>query len=256
MRAAFLLLALLTAGGARAQVFTEKVFLLDSVTVYEGLIIEQAPSKYIKIVRSREKDTVTVPLNSIWKLTKEYPKPDTTAPRKAAPCAGRDRHRAVYLEVLGAGGLNSVSYDSRLQRGRRDGWGLRAGIGFWMVPTISYYNDTLKQALFSIPLMVNYLVGRRKGFLELGAGITYFLSVPQRPREGPKDQYTIQQLGMRLPDVLGTFMIGYRHVPPEKGVTWGVSLNPLVGKRFNVPAAGIHLAFIPSIGVKVGYKFG
>ncbi|RYY95611.1 MAG: hypothetical protein EOO11_15440 [Chitinophagaceae bacterium] len=255
MRLLLLLSFLCAATCGCAQQFTERVYLTDSSTVYEGLIIEQAPSKYIKILRRREKDTVTVPLNLVLKLTKEYPRPDSTAPAPPKPKAG-GRVQAAYLELLGPGLLNSLHYDTRLVAGRRDGWGVRAGIGYWKVPTISHYNDTLKQGLISIPLMVNYLVGSRRGFLELGLGITYFLTKPERAYEGPKDQYTVQELGMRLPTVLGSFLLGYRHVPLKKGFTWGVALSALVGKRLSVPSAGLDLPFIPSLAFKLGYRFG
>ncbi|GAB4093402.1 hypothetical protein [Flaviaesturariibacter terrae] len=249
----FLLLTLSLARNARAQAFTERVYLTDSVTVYEGLIIEQAPSKYVKILRRAQKDTVTVPLNQIWKLTKDYPAPDTTAPKpKAQP--GR-RTQVAYVEVLGAGGVNSINYDTRISTGGRNGWGVRAGIGYWKVPTISYYADTLRQGLISLPLMVNYLVGRRTNFLELGLGVTYFLCKPEHPYEGPKDQYTIQEVGARIPSVLGSFMIGFRHVPLKRGFVYGFTLNPLVGKSFTIPDLGTHLNFVPSIGIKLGWKW-
>jgi hypothetical protein len=54
------------------------VYLKDSVTFHEGYIIEQAPAQYVKIMRLKEKDTLTINIQNIWKLTKHF-KQDTSA---------------------------------------------------------------------------------------------------------------------------------------------------------------------------------
>lgn len=45
---------------------TDKIYLNDSVTVYEGLIIEQASAKYVKIVRTKEKDKLVAKADTFY----------------------------------------------------------------------------------------------------------------------------------------------------------------------------------------------
>ncbi|MCE3282407.1 MAG: hypothetical protein K0Q66_1144 [Chitinophagaceae bacterium] len=237
---------LLVSASLHSQSFVEKVYLNDSITVYEGLIIEQAPTRYIKIARSREKDTITVYLKDIWKLTKEYPKADTTK-RQTSPATKplSATGKAVYLEALGIGGLYSLNFDTRLVKGKQDGWGIRAGLEYCRVRTINYYGDTLQQDVFGLPLMVNYLLGKGNNFLELGLGVTYFIRRPNGELLSEQEEYTIPKLGIRPPAVLGSMMVGYRYVPEGKGMMFGASFNPLLGNNYGYP----------SVGLKIGYKF-
>jgi hypothetical protein len=238
---------LLISASLHAQVFVEKVYLNDSTTVYEGLIIEQAPTRYIKIARSKEKDTITVNLKDIWKLTKEYPKVDS-AQKQITPPAGKSSSntgRSVYAEALGIAGLYSLNYDTRLVKGKQDGWGIRAGLEYARVRTVNYYGDTLQQHVLGVPLMLNYLLGKSNNFLELGIGVTYFVRRPMGALLSEKEEYTVPKLGIRLPAILGSLMIGYRYAPPGKGIMFGISFNPLIGNNYGYP----------SVGLKIGYKF-
>ena len=247
MKITLYIFSLLLCYSVQAQEFVEKVYLNDSTTVYEGLIIEQAPAKHIKILRRKERDTIEVLLRNIWKLTKEYPKPDTGKKVVVPIIKARqaNANRSVYLEALGAAGLYSFNFDSRLVKGKRDGWGMRAGVGFFPIKTINYYGDTLGYRVFSLPVMINYLYGKNLSYLELGLGVTYFISSANGDLQAPKSEYTISRLGTRIPHVLGTFMIGYRYMPTAKGVTYGISFNPLIGNNFR----------FPSLGIKIGYTF-
>jgi hypothetical protein len=104
----------------------------------------------------------------------------------------------------------------------------------------------LKFTLFGFPVMVNYLYGRKNDFFELGVGVTYFLSKPIGKQVAPRHEYTISGLDVRIPEVMGTFMVGWRHVPTGRGLTYGVTFNPLVANSFR----------FPSVGLKIGYKLG
>jgi len=71
--------------------------------------------------------------------------------------------QAVYFQFGGSGPLLSVNYDRRFGK-KVNGVGFTAGIGFFKVDQVS---------IFSIPVSLNYLIGRRSSFLEVAAGTTF-----------------------------------------------------------------------------------
>ena len=81
-------------------------------------------------------------------------------------------HHALYAEFLGQGELYSINYDHRLGRH----WSFRAGFTQWTLPSIFIFMDgEIGFAVF--PLMVNYLIGGKDAYFEIGVG-----AVPVRPR--------------------------------------------------------------------------
>jgi hypothetical protein len=71
--------------------------------------------------------------------------------------------QAVYFLVGGSGPLLSVNYDRRFQK-RVNGAGFAVGLG--------YYGES-GIGIFSIPVSLNYLIGRNSHFIELAAGTTF-----------------------------------------------------------------------------------
>jgi hypothetical protein len=71
------------------------------------------------------------------------------------------RAKTFYFELLGPGAIYSVNYDIRLKK-QQDGWGGHAGI--------SYYADD-NQHVFTIPLVINYLAGKRGKYFQVGAAL-------------------------------------------------------------------------------------
>jgi hypothetical protein len=71
--------------------------------------------------------------------------------------------QAIYTELGGAGLLLSLNYDSRFSK-RVDGLGFRVGVGY------SFTNDP---SFFTVPVGLNYLLGRNGNYFEVGAGVTY-----------------------------------------------------------------------------------
>ena len=65
--------------------------------------------------------------------------------------------------IGGSGPILSVNYDRRFQR-KVNGFGFAAGLGFYGVSGVS---------IFSVPVSIDYLLGRNFHFMEIAAGTTF-----------------------------------------------------------------------------------
>ena len=108
----------------------------------------------------------------------------------AAPSYGQDS-RALYLELLGASNGAGINYDARFNRDSSSGFGWRTGVGFgyrYSSTGLAYdFSDNARSTQgnvtditithvydqcfrTSIPLEINYLLGKGHSKLDLGAG--------------------------------------------------------------------------------------
>ena len=141
------------------------------------------------------------------------------------------RPESVYLESGAAGLFFSVNYDTRFGS-RRNGLDGRLCIGFW---------NSGGATFITVPLQLNYLVGSKSNFLELGAGGT-LMSVNGSYYGNPLIGNHLFKLSTT---VLPTTTIGYRHQPLHHGLDFGASFNPML----------LEGTFIPYFGGSVGYTF-
>jgi hypothetical protein len=224
----------------------DKIFLKDSITVYEGLIVEQAPARYVKIIRQIEKDTVQVLMKDIWKMLRIYPITDTAKENEKSKKTTKRplRNKYVYIELAGSCGIYSLNYDFRFNKTIVNKWGLRIGLEYLPLNTFNFSGDKLKFNTFLFPFMVNYLAGKKNRFLGFGLGAVYLLKWKTGKYLAPEYEYFIPNLDRRIPNVYGTFSIGYRHQPLAGKIMWGVNATPLIGNSF----------VIPNIGFKIGYQ--
>lgn len=221
---------------------SDKIYLNDSVTVFEGLIIEQAPAKYVKIVRTKEKDTVQVQMKDIWKMLRIHPLQEV--PEKADPAKKKkDKNKYVFAEIMGSSGLYSINYDFRFNKTSNSKWGLRAGIEYLPLNAYNYSGDKLTYSTILFPFMVNYLIGKQNKFLELGLGAVYVFKWRHGKLLAEEYEYFIKNLNRRIPKSYGAISIGYRHNPIKGKIMWGIGITPLIGNSF----------ILPNIGVKIGY---
>ena len=70
--------------------------------------------------------------------------------------------RAAYLELGGPSFYYSFNYDFRFHPETPGGWGMRFGAGGYAVEN-SY--------AFSVPVLVNYLTGKRGNYFETALGV-------------------------------------------------------------------------------------
>jgi hypothetical protein len=142
-----------------------------------------------------------------------------------------ERPENVYLELGSAGLFYSLNYDTRFAAAH-NGLGGRLGIGTWKAGSTTF---------ITVPFQLNYLIGSRSNFLELGAGAT-LLTLNGTYNGNPLLSY--HQLIVST-TVLPTTTIGYRHQPYHGGIDFGVSFNPLL----------LNGTFIPYFGGSLGYTF-
>ena len=138
----------------------------------------------------------------------------------------------VYVE-LGGPGFISANYDVRLSKSN-NGLGVRAGIGII---------SDLQASGFTIPIGLNYLVGKRKNFLEIGSGVSYvhLPSVNQdQPFNFPGESFLV-----------GYGWLGYKYQPLE-GFTFRAGLCQYL-RDLNLPV----ILGVPSLypAMSFGYSF-
>lgn len=138
-----------------------------------------------------------------------------------------DKHSSIQIEMLGTHNLIGVSFDERFTESNH-GLGYKVGIGAgyskgnWKFIPFKY--DTWgwfpDQNIVSIPIQLNYLLGKNNHKFELGAGVTPFYSSYKFNEKSNINAY-------------GTFATGYRYSNPRKhivftaGLTYGFKLPGL-----------------------------
>lgn len=132
--------------------------------------------------------------------------------------------KAAYVEI-GGPGLLSVNYDMRFTK-TQNGFGFRAGIGGFRVNGVS---------VVTVPLGLNYLIGKHNNYFEVGAGFTY-ANVSAKGKATSKS----------FTSSFGNVTLGYRYAPAKSGVFFKVELTPVFGDGFSLPLYG---------GIGIGYKF-
>jgi hypothetical protein len=245
MKFGFLLILCCCCGILRAQQFAERVYLKDSITVYEGFIVAQAPARYVRIYRFREKDTLQVDMAAIWKISREYAT-SFDGGRQASISANRNC-KSVFAELGGKALAYSLNYDIRFARGRRGGWGLSAGISrFSTKAGKGSAGNPVKLQSTLLPLSVNYLFGQKRGFLEMGVGATlYFLNTGSGYQVAGS---YFNGLNTGTGGAYTNFTIGYRHMPlSQNGITWRCVFSPIL----SVANESVY----PWAGVSIGYQF-
>jgi hypothetical protein len=150
-------------------------------------------------------------------------------------------HKNIYVEALGSSIGLGVNFDMRLEKGRLDGMGVRAGIG-----GISFSNSSGDNlGIVTFPLEFNYLVGNGRNSLVAGVGLLpAYASV--RITDDISDNLSIDLEGF---GVAGGFVnFGYRLQPRNRGFMFQINWNPLIlrGDGFNIGWFGI--------GMGIGFK--
>lgn len=114
--------------------------------------------------------------------------------------------QAVYFGIGGSALIFSVNYDTRFAK-RLNGLGVSTGIGTW------FGGGT---AVFIIPATLNYLVGRKDHFLEIGAGASFITATT--------DFFSSESTGSTF---VGHGVLGYRYQPASGGFFARGGFTPL-----------------------------
>ena len=110
---------------------------------------------------------------------------------KEEPAATGKFKKSVFVEFLGNGPVISGNFDMRLKPDRNDGFGLRAGGG-------------ISGNYITIPLGLNYIIGKKRSGFETGIGITPAVKISEdqdingNPNEARFDAVGFLNAGYRL----------------------------------------------------------
>lgn len=138
---------------------------------------------------------------------------------------GEKRAQNVFVEIGGQGLLFTANYDSRFSK-RRDGLGGRAGIGY-----LSIEGDNAT----TVPLSLNYLLGKGRNFFEMGLGATLLAT------GGNDDSFLFDENNS---NIIGTMSFSYRLQPVDRGFSFRAGLTPVFNKDFFMPYyAGLSLGY-------------
>lgn len=140
--------------------------------------------------------------------------------------SGTGRAQNVFIELGGQGLVLTANYDTRFSN-KRNGIGGRAGIGY-----IAVDGDRLT----TIPVGVNYLLGKGRNFFEIGLGATYIGT------SGNDDSIFFDE---NTSNFVGTMSFSYRLQPINSGFAFRGGITPIFSGDF----------FFPYYGVSLGYTF-
>ncbi len=136
------------------------------------------------------------------------------------------RAQNVFIELGGQGLTFTANYDTRFTKSR-DGFGGRVGIGY-----ISDSGDKLT----TIPVSLNYLLGKGNKFLEVGLGATYLSTTGNNDVLFSNNESSL----------IGTMSFAYRLQPVDSGFSFRAGISPVFSKDFFIPYYG---------GISLGYTF-
>ena len=149
-------------------------------------------------------------------------------------------HKNIYFEFLGSSILTGASYDMRLEKGRMDGMGFRAGVG-----GLSISDNGQSAGLVTFPLEFNYVVGKRKSSLISGVGLLPAYASLSGQGDFTENEY-VEAEGFGLAGGFLTF--GYRLQPRKTGFMMQVIWNPLILRK-----SGFNAGWF-GIGLGIGFK--
>ena len=165
-----------------------------------------------------------------------FPRQQTTRPGSPTSATEPSQEQskptaALFAELGGPGGIPSFNYDTRFAKSRK-GLGIRVGVGL--------LNDQDGEG-FAMPVALNYLVGERSDFFEIGAGAGYY----SFDEHSQSSFYDFPQDKSLIPFV----WFGYRYQPANKQFLFRAGFN-----KFLVSGTGQIMNFpVPSLSF--GYTF-
>jgi len=154
-------------------------------------------------------------------------------------------HKNIYVGLLGSNLLIGANYDMRLKKGRMDGIGFRAGVGGMNLSGTDDFGEEVKLGVLTLPLEVNYVVGKRRSGFVAGIGaLPMFVDVEGR---GTTDGYEYIDVDNSGFGVAGFLDLGYRLQPLKNGFMMQINWNPIFSSE------GFSAQWI-GIGLGIGFK--
>lgn len=166
--------------------------------------------------------------------------PQATTEQKEKP-QFEGYQRNVFVGLLGANFFIGANYDMRLNPGRMDGIGFRAGIGGLIATGIEGGKETTA-GIVTFPIEFNHVLGRGRSSFVSGIGLLpVYLSGEQTDLKNNRLVFSGSGFA-----IAGYCVLGYRWQSLGNGVMFQINWNPLVGPGGFAPmwfGLGIGVSF-------------
>lgn len=151
--------------------------------------------------------------------------------------------KALFVENHGSGIFLTGNFDTRLKKDVNDGFGVKLGIGKGRGyhTEITNNNKPTERSSISLPVGVNYILGKKRHGIEAGIGVTAQIAL---------DKVVSAQTTYK--DVYFPYYIGYRYQPIKEGLVARVAWTPLYTRS----QANTNFDYIYyNTGISIGYSF-
>lgn len=165
---------------------------------------------------------------------------DATAQSSQRIEESKTRKKNIFIGLFSSNNLMSINYDMRFSKKKENGLGF--GLGFGYTPYVK--NFTLAKYI-SVPVEINYLIGKRKHFGKIGLGYLYNYSWTDLLFTTNSDEpffWESKEHYVYVP-------VAYRFQAIEKGLFLELVVNSAVSKDLT----GINMEIFP--GLNIGYSF-
>lgn len=159
-----------------------------------------------------------------------------SAPRTSSE-AGPERtaKNLIFLEGFGSGLLYSVSYERIIDSLNL---GLRIGVSYFTYP-VSSYGQSGNLTLFTLPIMASYYAGWETHKIQIGLGATLIATDAATDSQGTS--FGGERAGVGL---AAAGYIGYRYLPLDHGITFGLGFSPLLRGSKALPWGGANFGYV------------
>jgi hypothetical protein len=163
------------------------------------------------------------------------------------------RSKSVFVEFGGSGvAILTGNYDFRFFKGRSDGLGMRIGIGGENSTSEPFFGEGYTDTkLFTVPVEVNYIYGKKRFAFEIGYSFTYISgSENSKYRIFSSDYSYFEESG----NFIVSYMpVGFRLKPKTDGFMLKFNLGPMISYTFpNIISYDKVQAWA---GLAIGYSF-
>lgn len=158
-----------------------------------------------------------------------------STPRAEAPERERTAKNLIFLEGFGSGLLYSVSYERIIDSLNL---GLRIGVSYFTYP-VSSYGQSGNLTLFTLPIMASYYAGWETHKIQIGLGATLIATDAATDSQGTS--FGGERAGVGL---AASGYIGYRYLPLDHGITFGLGFSPLLRGSKALPWGGANFGYV------------
>jgi hypothetical protein len=167
----------------------------------------------------------------------------------------KDTHsnKNLYIELGGSGiAVLTANYDFRFLKGRNDGLGMRVGIGGESSKSEPLFGEgEIKNKLFTVPLEVNYILGKKRFSLEIGHSLTYISQTKNSSIQLFNPDFANTNESGKF--IVSYVPLGFRLKPKKNGFMLKFNLGPLI--NYSAPNVFSYEKIQFWAGLAAGYSF-